>query len=399
MELRILATADLHLGMRFAGYPDLQARLTEARFATLEALVARGNAEGCRLLLVVGDLFHRVSLPQREILRAADALNGFQGEAVAVLPGNHDYYSGAAGSLWRSFRERAGDRVLLLAEPRVYDLAHYGLGVRLFPGPCTSKHSRTHALGWLAALPSGGVKPASGGVQPAEGGVKPASGGVQPAKGGVQAAAGGLAIGVAHGAIEGISPDAQGEYYPMRRAELDACGLDFWVVGHTHRPPTDADGSLFIPGTPEPDGFDCRHAGSVLLLEIAAGRVRAERLDMGTFRFRRETLELAEEEDAGAAFARFHTPQYANTLLRLTLRGLLGAEGLRRAHEEVRRLEQALPWVQTDDGELAERITPERVEAEFARGSFSWLLLRRLLEAGDPEALEQAYALIREVRG
>lgn len=371
MVLRILATADLHLGMRFAGYPDLQARLTEARFATLEALVARGNAEGCRLLLVAGDLFHRVSLPQREILRAADALNAFQGEAVAVLPGNHDYYTGAAGSLWRSFRERAGDRVLLLAEPRVYDLAHYGLGVRLFPGPCTSKHSRTHALGWLAALPSGGVQPT----------------------------AGGLAIGVAHGAIEGISPDAQGEYYPMRRAELDACGLDFWVVGHTHRPPTDADGSLFIPGTPEPDGFDCRHAGSALLLEIAAGRVRAERLDMGTFRFLRETLELAEEEDAGAAFARFHTPEYANTLLRLTLRGLLGAEGLRRAHEEVRRLEQALPWVEVDDGELAERITPERVEAEFARGSFSWLLLRRLLEAGDPEALEQAYALIREVRG
>lgn len=385
MELRILATSDLHLGMRFAGYPDLQARLTEARFATLEALVARGNAEDCRLLLVAGDLFHRVSLPQREILRAADALNGFQGEAVAVLPGNHDYYTGAAGSLWRSFRERAGDRVLLLAEPRVYDLAHYGLGVRLFPGPCTSKHSRTHALGWLAALPSGGVQAAAGGVK--------------PASGGVQAAAGGLAIGVAHGAIEGISPDAQGEYYPMRRAELDACGLDFWVVGHTHRPPTDADGSLFIPGTPEPDGFDCRHAGSALLLEVAAGQVRVERLDTGTFRFRRETLELAEEEDAGTAFTRFHAPQYANTLLRLTLRGLLGAEGLRRAREEVRRLEQALPWVEVDDGELAERITPERVEAEFARGSFSWLLLRRLLEAGDPEALEQAYALIREVRG
>lgn len=385
MELRILATADLHLGMRFAGYPDLQARLTEARFATLEALVARGNAEGCRLLLVAGDLFHRVSLPQREILRAADALNAFQGEAVAVLPGNHDYYTGAAGSLWRSFRERAGDRVLLLAEPRVYDLAHYGLGVRLFPGPCTSKHSRTHALGWLAALPSGGVKPASGGVK--------------PASGGVQAAAGGLAIGVAHGAIEGISPDAQGEYYPMRHAELDACGLDFWVVGHTHRPPTDADGSLFIPGTPEPDGFDCRHAGSALLLEVAAGQVRVERLDTGTFRFRRETLELAEEEDAGTAFTRFHAPQYANTLLRLTLRGLLGAEGLRRAREEVRRLEQALPWVEVDDGELAERITPERVEAEFARGSFSWLLLRRLLESSDPEALQAAYALIREVRG
>jgi hypothetical protein len=39
------------------------------------------------------------------------------------------------------------------------------------------------------------------------------------------------------------------------------------------------------------------------------------------------------------------------------------------------------------------------VEAEFARGSFSWLLLHRLLEAGEAEALEQAYELIREVRG
>jgi exonuclease SbcD len=392
MALRILATADLHLGMRFGGYPELQARLAEARFAALETLVARANAESCGLLIVAGDLFHRASLPQREIQRAAEALSGFEGQAAAMLPGNHDYYTGETGSLWKSFREKAGDRVLLLTEPRVYDLAHYGLSVRLYPAPCTAKHSREHALGWLAGFERGGVKAAESGLRPAEGRAKAAESGLRPAEGS-------LDIGVAHGAIEGLSPDAQGDYYHMRRAELESAGLDFWIVGHTHRPLTDADTRLFIPGTPEPDGFDCAHEGGALLLETAGGKVRARRLDTGTFRFRQETLELAEGEEPGAAFARFRVQEYANTLLRLTLRGLLGAEALSGAREQVRRLQQIVARLEVDEAELTERITPERVEEEFARGSFSWLLLRRLLEQGDPEALQQAYALIREVRG
>jgi exonuclease SbcD len=371
MSLRILATADLHLGMRFGGYPPLlQAGLTEARFAALEKLVAQGNARECRLLVVAGDLFHGLSLPKREIQRAAAALNEFRGEAVAVLPGNHDYYTGGAGSLWKIFRESADGHVLLLSDPQPYELAHFNLPVILYPGPCTQKHSREHALGWLADAKRG---------------------------------QGALAIGVAHGSLEGVSPDAQGEYYPMRRAELESYGLDLWVLGHAHRPPADSDDSLFIPGAPEPDGFDCEGAGSALLLQVQGGRVLAERLDTGTYRFRRETLEVAgEEPEAGRpseAFARFFTPGHEHTLLRLALRGSLDAEARQRVRAQVERLQQAVAWLEIDDAELRERITAEKVEAEFARGSFSWLLLRRLLETGETEALEQAYELIREVRG
>ncbi len=386
MALRILATADLHLGMRFGGYPQLQESLAEARFAALEKLVAQANERDCALLIVAGDLFHGLSLPKREIQRAAAALNEFHGGAVAVLPGNHDYYAGGAGSLWKSFRESADGHVLLLGEPRACELAPYGLAVSLYPGPCAAKHSRTHALGWLA--------------------------GAQAAEGGVKRGPGILAIGVAHGSLEGVSPDAQGEYYPMRREELESFGLDLWVLGHTHRPPRDDDARLFIPGTPEPDGFDCAHEGSVLLLQVEDGRVRAERLDTGSYRFRRETLEVAGEEPE-AGFARYFAPpkagrrppsagvapEYERTLLRLALRGSLDAEALQRVRAQEERLRQAVAWLEIDDAELRERITAEKVEAEFARGSFSWLLLRRLLESGESEALEQAYELIREVRG
>jgi exonuclease SbcD len=388
MALRILATADLHLGMRFAGYPQLQEQLSEARFAALERLVALGNERECALLIVAGDLFHRLGLPQRDIQRAAEALNEFRGEAVAVLPGNHDYYTGEAGSLWRSFRAGAAGHVLILAEPRVYELAGFDLPVRLYPGPCTARHSRESALGWLAGRLTAESRLTAEGLKRAE---------AEPA--------GTLTVGVAHGSLEGVSPDAQGEYYPMRRAELESYGLDLWVLGHTHRPPADADPCLFLPGTPEPDGFDCPHGGSVLLLEVEEGRVRPERLDTGAYRFRSETMEVGDGEPeagpspASAAFARYFAPEYRRTLLRLALRGSLEAEGLQRLRAEAEGLRQAVAWLEIDEGELRERITAQKVEAEFARGSFSGLLLHRLLEAGEPEALEQAYELIREVRG
>jgi DNA repair exonuclease SbcCD nuclease subunit len=352
--------------MRFGGYPPpLQAGLSEARFAALEKLVAQGNARECRLLIVAGDLFHSLSLPKREIQRAAAALNEFRGEAVAVLPGNHDYHTGGAGSLWKSFRESADGHVLLLSDPQPYELAPFHLPVILYPGPCTQKHSKENALGWLA---------------------------------GRKRDQGALAIGVAHGSLEGVSPDAQGEYYPMHRGELESYGLDLWVLGHAHRPPADNDARLFIPGTPEPDGFDCQGAGSALLLQVEGGKVLAERLDTGTYRFRRESLEVAGEEPE-AALARYFSPGHERTLLRLALHGSLDAEARQRVRAQTQRLQQALAWLETDDAELRERITAEKVEAEFARDSFSWLLLRRLLEAGETEALEAAYELIREVRG
>ena len=62
MSLKIFHTSDLHLGMKFAGYPVVQKELTEARFKTLEKLVELSNHKKCNLFVVTGDLFESVSL-------------------------------------------------------------------------------------------------------------------------------------------------------------------------------------------------------------------------------------------------------------------------------------------------------------------------------------------------
>jgi len=50
MALKIFCTSDLHLGMKFANYPDhIRESLVEARFKTLESLVEKANSEKCNL--------------------------------------------------------------------------------------------------------------------------------------------------------------------------------------------------------------------------------------------------------------------------------------------------------------------------------------------------------------
>ena len=71
MPLKIFCTSDLHLGMKFANYPDhIRESLVEARFKTLENLIEKANSEKCDMFIVAGDLFDRISVAKGDITRA-----------------------------------------------------------------------------------------------------------------------------------------------------------------------------------------------------------------------------------------------------------------------------------------------------------------------------------------
>jgi DNA repair exonuclease SbcCD nuclease subunit len=378
MELKVLATSDLHLGMRFAGYPAMQAALTAARFETLARLVELANHEECGLFVIAGDLFHRLTVTQREIRTAAQTLAGFQGAVAAVLPGNHDFLAGPTSPLWKGFRESLeaakADRVLLLDSPRRFALESYGLPVRLYAAPCPSKHGQENLVGWIA--------------------------GHSEEQDGTERNV--FKLGIAHGSIEGLSPDAQGEYFPMKRWELERTGLDLWIIGHTHRqhPETEAgDERILVPGTPEPDGFDCAHGGTAWLLEISGDKeVHRRSLATGHFRFRREELLVDEHSDPELLVKRYSGAEYTDSLLRLHLSGRASRERLQAVLQSLSGLAERLPWVEIDESGLSESISEATISGEFAQGSFAQRLLTRLLETGDQEALQEAYDLLQESR-
>jgi len=356
--------------MKFAGYPEVQVELSEARFNTLERLVGSANETQCNLFIIAGDLFDRVTVAKRDVIRAAHLLKDFQGALVAVLPGNHDFISRGQTDLWMPFKENAGDRVLILEEKKSYSLTHYDLDAALYAAPCGSKHSSENTIGWMReASKDQSVK---------------------------------YHIGIAHGSLEGFSPDFDERYYPMTVQELLGCGMDLWLMGHTHIPYPSQPGQsdrIFYPGTPEPDGFDCQHNGNAWVLELADDRtVTPASVATGAYRFLHDEVEIGNPHDLEALKKKYAAPEHRKTLLKIRLRGRIPREEYQLLSHVRKILEEQLFYLVWNDTEVSEEITLEGIHQEFTEGSFPHQLLTCLAQSGDSEALQIAYELMQELR-
>lgn len=369
MSLKILHTSDIHLGMKFAGYPEVQAELSEGRFDTLSRLTETANKEGCDLFVISGDLFESVSVAKKNIIRAAKAVSEFRGRLAVVLPGNHDFISHGS-DLWAQFKEHSGDNVLVIEKREPYGLGHYDLDVNLYPSPCDAKYSKINYLAWIND-------------EKKENDV--------------------INIGIAHGSLEGFSPDFEGKYYPMTISELQMCNLDLWLLGHTHiqyplRP--DASNRIFYPGTPEPDGFDCEHEGRAWIIEIdKSKKINPRSISTGRYRFSHDTAEVNSLDDLLRLKDRYSMKEYRNALMKLKLRGRLSRDEYQGLHKIRSFLNEQLFYLaQFDTTELKEEITMDIINQEFTEGSFPQRLLTTLSEMDDSDAIQIAYDLIREVR-
>ena len=103
----------------------------------------------------------------------------FQGECVLVLPGNHDYENDMI-DLWKTFREKANDKTIFLNQEVPVSLTDYGLDATVYPAPCHSKQSYTNNIDWIAEHE----------VDPEH-----------------------ISIGIAHGSLQGVSPDPDSKYF------------------------------------------------------------------------------------------------------------------------------------------------------------------------------------------
>ncbi len=371
MPFKILHTSDIHLGMKFASYDgEVQERLVEARFECLSRLVEAANEHGCDLLVIAGDLFDRVTVLKRDIVRAAAAFGEFEGAAVVVLPGNHDYVSADKSDLWHTFKENAQGNVLVCDEPRPYPLAKFDVDATVYPGPCTSKHSAENAIGWIAELE--------------------------------RSAEVAHHIGLAHGSLKGFSPDFDNRYYPMTAGELEAQGLDIWLLGHTHLPypqsPSPGD-RVFLAGTPEPDGFDCAHSGSAWVHELSDGGVRSQQISTGKYRFEQRAAGVSTDAELQHLEASYTLEDSKNLLLKLKLEGRVPPDVYDRLGGTERAIANSVLELRWDDSAVTRHITVADINESFTEGSFPHRLLRTLARSDDDfEALQKAHETIEELR-
>jgi exonuclease SbcD len=373
MPVRIIHTADNHIGLPFKQYPaDVAARLIEERFAALGRLVTVANERNAHFFVVAGDLFDSTRVKKEDIDKTAAVLRGFGGVAVIVVPGNHDHYPNSETELWKRFRRatETDARIDLLVDPVVKSYDVEGQTVHFFPCACPSKTGAEPTIGWVAEAAGRHAH--------------------------------GLKIGVAHGNVAGLGLDAEGRYFNMEPAALEAAGMATWLIGHIHVPfPTSPSGErspYFMAGTHTPDSLRCRHAGSAWSIECDGDRVtRYERLAPGGIAFRRLTQELLSADDVADLVRTCDALDAASTVLDLQLSGRLSANERAQLTAEIDRLRPAFLNL-TDESDVHDRIDAAQIEREYRSGGLAQRLLTALLADIDhPDAATLAHQLIEEV--
>lgn len=372
MSLKIMHTGDIHLGMKFNQYSQISSELENARYQALENVVKAANNKKANLLAVAGDLFDKANIKQKNIKRTAAILDKFAGDAVVILPGNHDYNDGIS-KLWDKFKEEIKGRMLVLESEKVYELAEFSIPAAVYSAPCDSKLSAENKIGWIKDLET---RPDCK-----------------------------YHIALAHGALKGFSPDLNDNYFQMGKEELLAIKMDLWLLGHSHLsyPQQDkvANQKIFNNGTPEPDGMDCSHPGYAWYIELNENQdgdkeISAERIKTGNYHFSDLEKEIASERDLEKVINNILQLEPEKKILRLKLRGELKRSEFNNKDQYLRKLRDNCFYAKIDQSNLNMKIDRAIIAEEFSENSFPYQLLTELED--NNQALHLAYRMLKEVQ-
>jgi DNA repair protein SbcD/Mre11 len=268
--LRLLHTADVHLGARHADLGDRASTQRERQFAAFVATIDLALAEKVDLVLIAGDLFDSNVQPRRSVERAAAQLKRLVDARIRIViaPGTHDVFDRA--SIYRAydlgaFAGAVGSDLVTVLDPEHPDVHLRSLDVvvhgRCFP---TKRAPHSPLLDFDAAKDDRAT----------------------------------WHVGLLHAALA-IEGKTRGDDVVITAGEIEASHLDYLALGHWHSMTKGKAGRTIYAysGAPEPVALDQDRAGNVLLvtLDSADGKkhVQVEERRVGKTRFERIQLDAA----------------------------------------------------------------------------------------------------------
>src|SRR5215203_6698525 len=235
--LKLLHTADWHLGKRFPSFPEeAQKKLSRARMEVVERILELARRNQVNAVLCAGDLFDD---PSPDAVFWEELARIFRGHIsdipVFLVPGNHDPLT--PESVWapgHPFRARLPSWVHVVdRDDFVHEITPDAV---LYARPCRSKAGENDLALALPAREPGDTR---------------------------------LRIGCVHGStfdVEGYQTN-----FPISRDAGAQRGLDYLAIGDTHSF-RDVTANLPVPtvypGTPEPASFGETDAGKVAIVAL-----------------------------------------------------------------------------------------------------------------------------------
>lgn len=365
--IKLLHTADQHLGVKFSGFGEKGKQLRQAVKESLKTLVDLARAEAVDLVLIAGDLFDSNAVSRNLVEEAVAQLKRLPPVPVCILPGTHDCYDASSVYSRPEFLNIPDihiftDEITAISFPRL-DITVYGKA-NLSPKGTGSP---------LAALRKTSETR--------------------------------YHVAMAHGemAIEG---KFSGDYYPVEPREIAASGMNYVALGHWHRYADFSQGGVRASycGASETLSFEeGEGSGFVLIVFIDESATRVERRRVGKFLWK--TVDLAietfeSEEDLIQEIRQLADP---NTLLRVRLGGLKPLDWDMSEERVIEMLGDSFFHLEVITGGLSTSLDRIRV-ADFPEstviGQFLRIMEKRLETAGPAEkpvleeALQRGFALL-----
>jgi len=268
--LRIVHTADVHLGARHDDLGDQASAQRERQFVAFVAAVQLAIDEQVDLFLVAGDLFDSNVQPRRSVDRVAAQLKRLVDARVrtVIIPGTHDSYDRA--SIYRAYDLKTlsgstadDDFVTVLTPDR--PSVHLATCDVIVYGPVFATKRAPHSP-FRDLDVAGDTRTAT------------------------------WRVGMIHGSIA-IPGKTEHDEVVITTDEIAASGLDYLALGHWHSAQQAKAGSVpyAYAGAPEAVALDQDRAGKALLVELDAtssGRaVKVDERQVGRTMFRKDEVD------------------------------------------------------------------------------------------------------------
>lgn len=373
--LRLLHTADVHLGARHADLGDRAATQRERQFAAFVATVDLALAEKVDLVLIAGDLFDSNTQPRRSVERAAAQLKRLVDARIRVViaPGTHDVFDRA--SIYRAYDIAALAGAVGSDLVTVLDPDHAEVHLRPLD---LIVHGRCFATKRAPTSPLAGLDVAKD-----------------------DRAA--WHVGLLHASIA-IEGKTDRDEVVVTIDEIAASHLDYLALGHWHSFSKGKAGktAYAYSGAPEPVALDQDRAGNVLLVTLDAAdgkkQVTIEERKVGRTTFERLQLDAATVGTQAALVEALAARANEDLVLDVELIGIRPDELDLHVEEVEAELADRFMKVRVRDRSVAPLPEGPAVSADTVLGAFIRDLEARVAEveaADDDEAASELRDALR----
>jgi DNA repair exonuclease SbcCD nuclease subunit len=290
--LKILHTADIHLGAKFSGLGNKGASQREQLRATFKNVIATAISERVNIVLIVGDLFDANQQPQRNIDLVIEQFNllGSNNIPVCLIPGTHDSLD--SSSIYRKVDfEGKCSNLKIFADENISCKEYPNIDLTVYGKPNLSNRSYISPLKGLK--PSTSTK---------------------------------FHIAMAHGSFYIPEKIAEDDHV-FRLEEVKASEMDYLALGHWHEIYRCSEKpQAWYSGPPEwiPDQ---RERGAVLLVSLSdTGEVKVEPKMLGLRDYDEVEIDMSEIQDLAKLKVRISEGANQNLVRKATLKGLRDAE-------------------------------------------------------------------------